>query len=394
MRYSVEMEINLTPVALILSVAFLGGFVLERFRQPALIGYIAAGALAGSGLLGLHGDNVMISWLAELAVVLLMFMLGIELDISRFRPSLRPALLVVGAQTVLSVGVSFVLGYVFGWDWAQSVLFGLVAALSSTAVAMTVLRNRGEQDSSVGILATAILIAQDIAAVPMLLAVGALQGGVSSGDFMQLGAALAVIGVSLLGIFELTTHPQWVERAEHFFTAGAKQPVVAGLALCFGAAALSGAVGLSTAYGAFALGLLVGNVGSVGSSYRAAVESIHDLLMMVFFLSVGLMLDVGFIAKHSIAIGSLLVMIILLKTIGNGFILRLLGYSRECAYTIGAALGQVGEFSFVLVALGFSSGFITRDSYQMALAVIALSLAVSPLWLAVVRRHVPRPFTV
>jgi CPA2 family monovalent cation:H+ antiporter-2 len=269
-------------------------------------------------------------------------------------------------------------------------LYGFVVSLSSTAVAMTILRELGRDQSEAGQLATAILVAQDIAAIPMLLLITTFHGGTSGGDFVELGLALAAVGASIVGIVELTTHPAWVTRLERVFTAGTRQPAVAGLALCFGAAAFSGSIGLSTAYGAFAMGLLIGNVGELGASYRSAMHSLHDVLMMVFFLSIGLMLDARFVASHIVPIAFILGATVVLKTVGNALILRMMGTPPQSAYPLGAVLGQIGEFSFVLIALGYSNGFVGKETYQLALAVIALSLVISPVWLSLVRRYVRR----
>jgi CPA2 family monovalent cation:H+ antiporter-2 len=382
--------LDLTHVALVLFLAFLGGLFLQRFRQPALVGYILVGAVIGPGLLGLQGDDTTVRWLAELAVVLLMFMVGLELDLTRFRQSMRVALTVTALQIALSLGVMYGLSFIFHWDILQTMLYGFVVSLSSTAVAMTILRELGRDQSEAGQLATAILVAQDIAAIPMLLLITTFHGGTSGGDFVELGLALAAVGASIVGIVELTTHPAWVTRLERVFTAGTRQPAVAGLALCFGAAAFSGSIGLSTAYGAFAMGLLIGNVGELGASYRSAMHSLHDVLMMVFFLSIGLMLDARFVASHIVPIAFILGATVVLKTVGNALILRMMGTPPQSAYPLGAVLGQIGEFSFVLIALGYSNGFVGKETYQLALAVIALSLVISPVWLSLVRRYVRR----
>lgn len=384
------MHADLTHVALVLSLVLGGGLFIERLRQPALVGYLIMGAIIGPGLLGLQGEDETIRWLAELAIVLLMFMLGLELDLRFFRDAIRSALGIALTQAVVGVSAMLGLSLMFDFSIGTAILFGFITALSSTAVAMSMLRNLGMSESDLGRTATAVLIAQDILAIPMLVTIGVLQEGFSLIGMLHLGGSLAVIGASLFGIFELTSHPQWVERLERLFSRGASQPVIAAMALCFGAAAISGSVGLSNAYGAFAIGLLIGNVGSIGASYRHAVEPIHELLMMAFFLSVGLMLDVQFIVANLFLIGILLVVTIALKTIFTIGIARIFGSPLETALPLGAVLGQIGEFSFVLLSLGLANGLLEHKTYQLGLAVIALSLAVSPVWFSLVRRHLVR----
>lgn len=383
---------DLTHVAFILALAFLGGLFLQHLRQPAIVGYIIVGAIIGPGLLGLQGDTAAVAWLAELALVLLMFMLGLELDVKKFKSAVGTGVWVASLQVIVGVSVMTSLAVFLDWSLATAVLFGFIIALSSTAVAVTMLDELHEEDREAGRIATAILIAQDILFIPMLLVVSAMSGGgFDTSDLFGLGASFAVIVLAFFVIFEITRHPEWVERAERLFAPGTTQPVIAGMALCFGAAAISGALGLSTAFGAFALGLLLGNVGQVGASYRKAVHSIHDLLMMVFFLSVGLLLDLVFLWENIFKVLVILGVAVFLKTILTMVILRLSGTPKREAYTLAAVLGQIGEFSFVLIALGLSNGFINNETYHLGLSVIALSLVISPLWLSVVKNIVGTP---
>lgn len=390
MCYNVFMEsaFELTHIAFILSLAFLGGLLMLRFRQPAVVGYIIVGAIIGPGLLGIQSNTETMRFLVELAIIFLMFMLGLELDVSRFLRSMKTAVLATILEITAGLSIMVTVAYFLDWPLPLGILLGFIVALSSTAVAVSMLRDLHETNSSAGRLATAILVAQDIAVIPMMLIVSNFgHGALDVESFIHLGFAIGVIGLSLFAIYVLTQHPAWVSRIERILAAGHGQQVVAGMALCFAAAALSGTLGLSTAYGAFALGLLIGNVGTVGASYRHAIHPIHDFLLMFFFLSVGLLIDFQFIADNIVAVLLILGATLFLKTVFNTTILRILGTPPRTAYTLGAVLGQIGEFSFVLIALGLSSGFVTEDGYRMALSVIALSLALSPLLMQIVRAY-------
>lgn len=385
------METEITQIALVLFIAFVSGMVLERFKLPTLIGYIIAGMVIGPSLLGIHAQIDTIRTLAEFSVLLLMFMLGLELDVHEFKRHAKRSFFIAGLQVLLGVGTMLMISAVTEWSLALSVLLGLVVSLSSTAVAVSVMRHLGTLTSDTGKVAVGVLIAEDILLAPMLLIVGALDSGVltySSG--IRTALALLLVALSLLIIFELQRHPKWLARIERVLTNGATQPVLAGMVLCFGAAAVSGALGLSTAYGAFAIGLLVGNIGEVSKEYRWAVTPVHDLLLMVFFLSVGLMLDPVFMVANWKPIAGALGAVVLLKTLGNFLLLRITGVSTRDALGLGAVLGQIGEFAFVLIGVGLSSGFITGKEYQLALVVIALSLLLSPVWFGVVRGYLER----
>ncbi len=361
---------------------------MRQFRQPALIGYIVVGALIGPSMFGIQGDTQTVKWLSEIAILFLMFMIGLELDIHSLNATLRKSVVVTALQITGAVLAMFALSYVFDWSLAVSILLGFVIALSSTAVAMTLLSEEKEEAGPIATTAIGILIVQDLAVIPMLLVVSALGSGWEFATYWRLGTALGIIGVVLFGIFELVRHPRWVDRLERLLTTGISQPVIVGIALCFGAAALTGSLGLSTSFGAFSVGLLLGNIGSVGASYRKAVRPLHDLLLTIFFLSIGLMLDVPYLIENIMPVVAILSATLLLKTVGNALVLRITGSSVREALSVGSILGQIGEFSFVLIALGLSNGFLNHDTYQLALAVIALSLILSPLSSTLVRRSI------
>jgi CPA2 family monovalent cation:H+ antiporter-2 len=385
-----EFAPDLTHIALVLSLAFLGGMFLERLRLPALVGYILVGTIIGPSVLGIQGSTEEVKWLSELGILLLMFVLGLELDMRRFGSMLPKSLSIAIVQALLSVSVMVLLAVSLGWNLWFGILLGFMVALSSTAVAINVLRDIGAHETHTAKLATGVLIAQDILVVPMLLFVSAIGSGFDAEGLIRMLLSLSLIAISFYAIMRIRKHPTLAAKLEQFFMSDRRQTVIAGMALCFAAAALTGALGLSTAFGAFAVGLLIGNTGSIGATYRNAIEPIHDLLLMVFFISIGLLVDVNFILEHAFELSILLAAILILKTGMNVMIMHALGEPRYRAYTLGGALAQIGEFSFVLIGLGLSSGFVGHDDYQLAISLIALSLAVSPLWLEAMRRYLIR----
>jgi monovalent cation:H+ antiporter-2, CPA2 family len=376
----VESSLNIILLSEVLFLTLATGLLFQYFRLPTLIGYVIAGVVIGPGILHLAGATEPVSALAELGIIVLMFMLGLELDLSKFRSTLKSAMGLAVGLLVLSIGAVFSLSFFFNWPASSIIIFSCMAAISSTAVAVSFLRSMNALQSKEGGLAVGILIAQDILVVPMLLVVGSLDSGLNVRSFFELGIALGAVALTLFAIFELATHPQWVRRLEKFFSTGISQPALAGIVFCFGAAALSGTAGLSTAFGAFAAGLLIGNVGTVGEHYRAAIEPIHDMLIMIFFISIGLVLDVSFAMTHWLEILVLVIVVSILKILGTTLLLALGGYPTPQALRLGAILGHIGEFAFVIAALGLADGMLSMDQYQLALTVIASSLILSPLW--------------
>jgi CPA2 family monovalent cation:H+ antiporter-2 len=366
---------ELTEIAIVVTVALGCGLLLARLKQPAIVGYILAGVVLGPSVLGFVEDRDQINLLAELGVLLLLFSIGMELDVSDFKSVIRFAFLGTGMQIAIAVVVMSFVALVLGWTWQHGILIGFGVALSSTAVAIKLLEDVGEIKNEVGRRAVAILIAQDLAIVPMMLFIATM----APNKTMTVGDLLPLIGsVAILAVFLwFLGRKGQIQLADLI--------AVTAMALCFAAAAISGLFGMSTAYGAFLAGLLLGNSTDRSMMLRSTLP-IQGVLLMVFFLSIGLLIDLNFIWDHLGAILLMLVIVTLGKTAMNVGILRLLKEPWPRAWLGGVALGQVGEFSFVLAALGLSVGAIDHEGYRFFIAIIALSLIISPFWLDSARR--------
>ena len=379
-------EAGLIAIAVVGLAALLCGILMTRLRQPAIVGYILAGVILGPSVLGLVAERENIRLLADIGVLLLLFLIGMELPLAAFMRVWKVALGCMALQIAGALGFNFLLAHFLGWETNAAIVGGFIMALSSTAVAIKILEDLGEVDSETGRLTIAVLIAQDLAVVPMMLIVGNLsnrgEGGLTWHALLQIGAAvLFLAGFLALLAKRGTIRLPLLERA-----AGNNDlRALAALALCCGAATVSGLLGLSPAYGAFLAGVLIGN--SQGSEEMAkATQPIQSLLLMVFFLSIGLLIDLKFIIDNIWAVLAWLFMVTLFKTVLNIAILRALGTPWNRAFLAGTVMGQIGEFSFVIAATAAASGLITGEGQRMAVAIIALSLIVSPLWQLVARR--------
>ena len=375
---------QLTDLTIVVTAALACGLLLGRFRQPAIVGYIVAGVVLGPSVMGFVENREHINFLAELGVLLLLFSIGMELDLSNFRSAIRFSFVATGLQIAIATTVLLLCSWPLGWPWELSVLAGFGVALSSTAVTIKLLEDVGEIDSETGRRTIGILIAQDLAFIPMMLFVSAIG---AEGD-TTFTAVLPVIG-SILILPALL----WFlggRRTIHFpveaLARGQADLIAVGvMALCFGAAAISGLFGISTAYGAFLAGLVLG-ASTDRTTLLHVTLPLQGVLLMVFFLSVGLLIDLAFILANLADILLMLLVVTLGKTAMNVGILRLLKEPWTRAWLGGVALGQIGEFSFVLVALGLSTGAIDEEGYRLFIAVIALSIIISPVWLNSARR--------
>jgi CPA2 family monovalent cation:H+ antiporter-2 len=213
-------------------------------------------------------------------------------------------------------------------------------------------------------------------------------GGIAGRERARLvqAAKLAVAAALLVAATAyLSRHERLVLPATRWLARKADLVPLAALALCFSAATVSGVLGLTPAYGAFVAGLVIANSTARAPTIRA-IRPIQNVLLVTFFLAIGLLIDLHYIWNHLGTVAVLLLTVALLKTVINIAALRLLGAPLRRAFLAGAVMGQIGEFSFVLAATGFTVGAIDGEGYRLAIAVIALSLMFSPLWLAVARR--------
>lgn len=373
---------QLIPLAVVILVALSCGMIFTRIRQPAVIGYILAGVVLGPAGFALVSNEENIALLADLGVLLLLFVIGMELSLRAFRRIWKIALATVALQTAGALFVVWFIGQVMGWSTAAVLLLAFVLALSSTAVAVKILEDIGELRTRTGRIAVGILIAQDLAIVPMILLLD-----IAAGEFSFLAAARIVLSVALLLVLILfLSRRQRVKLPLPAFVAGhADLTPLLGLVCCFGAATISGLLGLSPAYGAFLAGITIGN-SNLRVGMLEMVTPIQSILMMVFFLSIGLLIDLSLVWDN---LGLVMVMLLIAtvgKTLVNLAVFSALRLPWAQALLTALVLSQVGEFSFLLGSIGLTRGVISIDEFRIIITVTALSLAVSPLWMGAVRR--------
>ena len=375
---------ELGELAIVAVAALLCGIGLTRIRQPAIVGYILAGVVLGPSSLGLVESRESISLLAELGVLMLLFVIGMKLSLRAFRTIWRTALLATLLQISLSVVLTLALSRLFDWPIELACLLGFVISLSSTAVAIKMLEDIGELRSETGRIVVGVLIAQDLAVVPMLLLLDGLagEGGFSLTAFPAIAGA---IGFLALLVWWLSRRTRIHLPFRRLTLDHADIAPLAALTYCFALAALAGILGLTAAYGAFIAGLIIGSTAERRQMIRVT-EPIQAVLVMVFFLSVGLLIDLAYIWQNLGTVVVMLFLVLFVKSAMNVGILRLVGEPWPRAFLAGIMLSQVGEFSFVLAGAGVAMNVIGAEGSRLIIAVIALSLMVGPVWLETARR--------
>lgn len=375
-------EPGILGVTTVILAALLLGMGMVRLRQPAVLGYILAGVVLGPSGLGLVEDREAVGLLAELGVLMLLFIVGAELDLRRFIASWKVAVGTLAMQTGAGLALGFMLMSVLGWSVALAVLAGFAFALSSTAVVIKILEQTGELNATTGRVAVGVLIAQDIAVVPMMLVIAVIADGV-----MSVSGAMTVLGsvAFMAGLFWLLTHRTLKIPLPERITAHNDLGPLIGLAACFGAATISGVLGMSPAYGAFIAGVVIG-ASTLRATVMHHVHPVQAVLMMVFFLSIGLLVDLQYLWNNLALVLTLLLLVTVIKAAVNIGALRLMGEPWPRAFQVGVVLAQIGEFSFLLATLSAERGILDENGARMMVAVTVLSLAFSPLWMVVAKR--------
>lgn len=371
---------NLTALALVLAAAVALGFAMSRVRMPAAAGFILVGVALGPSGLGLIERSDSIETLADLGVLMLLFILGMEMRLQSFRKSLPLALTLTLLTIAIIVSSVTLFTLVVHGEVMGGAVIGGMLSISSTAVAMKMMEDAGEKDSAAGRLALAILVAQDLAVVPLLLITNGLGAPPSrfAAAFIVIKLALAslLLGgfIAVLGRIKSFRFPgsEYLLKDFDVGTLGV-------LGICFAAAAASGLLGLSPALGAFLGGLAVGH-STLRRGALTLAQPVQSILLFVFFLSVGLLIDLRYLIAHVWVILAALVVVTGGKTFLNWLLLMLAGESFGTALEASLFLSPVGEFSFVIASAGLAVGVLTEAGHKLAIAVIAMSLLVSPVW--------------
>ena len=375
---------QLLAIAIITLAAVTMGLVMVRLKQPPMVGYILAGVTLGPTVLGFVPQAEAVPLLAELGVLFLLFLVGMEISLKAFIADLRPAVLVVIGQLVFAVLVMGLFGVVLEWSLQQSLLLAFVVTMSSTAVALKILEDIGELRTELGRIVVAIMIAQDIAIVPMLIMANSWGSGevFNLATFVTLAAA---VGGLALFIAVLGPRGKLHFPFQSHILGRVELVTLTALFVSCSAATLSGVLGFSPAYGAFLAGLFIGKT-TLRSEAINAMEPIQGVLMVLFFVAIGLLLDGQFIVDNLALVTVFVLGVLIFKSLANIVILRLVGLSWTDAYQAGLIIGQIGEFSFVLAAVGLANQVLDPVGYKLAISVIVLSLLLSPLWMSAVRR--------
>jgi CPA2 family monovalent cation:H+ antiporter-2 len=370
-------DARLAELLLLIAVAALGVAVFERLRLPSIVGFLVIGALVGPGGLGLVEDPERVRALAELGVVLLLFEIGLELPMERVRRLWRRALAAGGLQVLVTLAVVAVAAMALGIDAGPALVLGALIAMSSTALVMRLLSDRGELDTPQGQLAVGILLFQDLCIVPFLLAVPLLAAsaeGDSSAVPLALGRALLALGLLSVGArFGL---PRLLDLAAR--TRSRELFTLLSFLVVLGSAVVAESLGLTLAVGAFIGGLAL-NATPYAHQIFSEIVSIRGVLLGIFFTAVGMLLDLGGAAENLEVLAAYVIGVVVLKAvIVTAVVVLVLRQGLRVGMLTGPALAQTGEFSFVLAETASGADLLDPGLRQVFIAGSVLTLGATP----------------
>ena len=351
-------------------------FVFHQFRLPSIAGFLVAGALIGPYGLNLISDIETVRALAEIGIVLLLFTIGIEFSLVHLVSMRRLMFLAAPIQVGGVLCIAWLGAMLAGLSWQQGIFWGFLFSLSSTAIVLKTLAERGDSDSIHGRATIGILVFQDLAVVPMMLLTPIL-GGQSDGSAL---AILLTLGESVL-VVALVIAASWYlvpKVLGHIVRSRSRELFLLTIIVsCLGIAWLSSLGGLSLALGAFIAGLVISE-SEYSHQAMAEVLPFRDSFNSLFFVSIGILMDWRVLFSHPLPVAGLLAAVLLVKFVAGAGAVLLAEVPLRSAIMVGIALAQVGEFSFLLAQQGQESGFLRGDPYQIFLAVSVLSMIVTP----------------
>ena len=381
MASPVEHASFLPPVLTFLTAAVIGVPIFRLIGQSAVLGYLVAGVLIGPSGLSLIAEPETAASVAEIGVVLLLFIVGLELHLSQLVSMRRDIFGLGTAQLVVCALVLGGAGILAGLSFGAAAVIGLALALSATAVALQLLEERGDLGSAYGARAFAVLLFQDLSVVGILALMPLLASAGEATDVSWLGEAAVSTGKALAAILAVVLVGRY--GLNPFFrllaASGAREVMTAAaLLVVLGTALLMEQVGLSMAMGAFLAGILLAE-SNFRHQLEADIEPFRGMLLGLFFMSVGMSIDLGLVGQNWLGLTVATIGSILIKVALVAALFRLFGSSWLDGLRGAAVLAPAGEFAFVLLPVGQELGLVDSSSGRLAIALAAITMLIGPI---------------
>ncbi len=371
------MELSvLKDIVIIFALSSFVNYLFTRIKVPTIIGYLLTGVIVGPKLMGIIKAPQEIELMAEIGVVLLLFMIGMEFSLNHLFKIRRRVFLGGFLQLSLTTFVTTFLAHAYHLNWKAALFVGFLTALSSTAVVLKILQERSEITSNYGRTVLGILIFQDVVLVPLMLFTPFLGGGEI--DYAGQLSMLALKTVFVIGF--LYVGNRWLmPRLLHQIALTRNQELfmMIVLLICLSVALLTYQMGMPLAFGAFLAGLMISESEYSHDAFGNLI-TFRDTFTSFFFVSIGMLLDLSFVGEHFTVILATVALVVFIKFMIGSLTAFLLGHTFKGTVLVGVALSQVGEFSFILAKLGKDFSILDSFFYQLFLAVAIITMSISP----------------
>ena len=366
-----------TDLILLVVTAFFSGLLMQRLGQPLILGYILTGIAFGPYTGGFALTSVHeIELLAEIGVALLLFALGLEFSLKDLKPVKMIALIGTPIQIILTIAMGYGIGQLMGWDAKSSLWLGALVSLSSTMVLLKTLMNQGWLGTLSSKVMVGMLIVQDLAVVPLIVLLPMMNDPSLGWISLEIAILKTVVFLAGMILFGTRLLPLIMRYIAHL---GSRELFLLAItAIGLGVGYLTYLVGLSFAFGAFVAGMVLSE-SDYGHQALSDIIPVRDLFGLLFFASVGMLLNPVFLLDH----WQQVLILVLIVSLGKGIIFALLArifkYGNVVPLAVGLGLFQVGEFSFVLAQVGVSTNSISHEVYSLVLTTAIITMFLTPL---------------
>jgi len=364
-------------IVIIVVAALVGGLIAQRLRQPLILGYILAGVAIGPFAGGLSMSEVHeIEKLAEIGVALLLFALGLEFSLKELKPVKYVALIGGPIQILTTIGYGYFIGRWFGWDPGPSLWMGGLVSISSTMVILKTLMAQGMMGTLSSRVMIGILIVQDLAVVPLLILLPQITNPAAGLPLLGFAVVKSIIFLAIMLLLGTRLLPFLLMRVARWNSRELFLLTITAIGLGIGYATYM--VGLSFAFGAFVAGMVLSE-SDYGHQALSDIIPLRDLFGLLFFTSVGMLLNPQFLIENWLGVFKLVMLVSIGKAVIMAIIARGFGYGNVVPLAVALGMFQVGEFSFVLGQVGYAGGFLSMEQHSFLLSATIISMLMTPL---------------
>ncbi len=364
-------------IALLLSATGLLSLVLGRLRLPAIIGYLAGGLVLGSSIIpGFQMEEATLEVFSTIGIILLMFFIGIELNLKGLRKTGPAAFLIVSIEMTMMVIIGYYLGRLIGLDDVQSIFIGAIISGASTAAVLMVAKENLHMRGDLSIMVMSLMVFEDIAQIIILTLASPLAAGTGSSDnvYWVVLEIVAFMGLTILiGLAVMPRAMDWLRRNYNKETI-----LIISLAFCFALAFISGYVGLSIAIGAFLAGIIISE-SSCNNIVRRRIEPMKEVFIAIFFFAIGMRIDIGMILDNILLCFIIAFVFIIGKLSSIFFASYLTTMDLRSSFYLASSLVVMGEFGFIIATLGLNGGILDLSMYSTVIGAALITMVVLPL---------------